>query len=153
MTVKGAPIDQECIEAYLFVRQPFRILLFRRPPSRGRIWVPVSGKVDVSDRSLSAAVRREVAEETGFVRFRRLHPLHWVFRFRGPTGGRWRLHAFAVELPRRAPPRLSEEHDVFEWLDPATSVSRLHYRDNRQALERLLRGMRRRRRIPPRRNA
>lgn len=134
-------IDQECVEAYLFIRRPLTVLLFRRPPSRGRIWVPVSGKVDPSDRNLSAAVRREVAEETGFTRLRRVSPLRWVFRFRGPDGGRWRLHAFAVELPSRGLPRLSDEHDAFEWLDPTSAVLRLHYRDNRTALRRLLRGV------------
>ena len=131
--------DQECVEGYLFVRRPLSVLLFRRPPSRGRIWVPISGKVDVGDRSLSAAIRREVVEESGFHRFRRINPLQWVFPFRGPDGGRWRLHAFAVELPTPSAPRLSDEHDAYEWMPPLTAVSRLHYRDNRAALRRLLR--------------
>jgi dihydroneopterin triphosphate diphosphatase len=139
--VTGRPtrIDQECVEGYLFVRHPFQILLLRRPPSRGRIWVPISGKVDPPDRSLSAAVRREITEETGFRRFRRVFPLRWVFPFRGPDGGRWRLHAFGVELPVRSPPRLSDEHDAFEWIDPEAAIVRLHYRDNRAALRRLVR--------------
>jgi len=132
-------IDQECVEGYLFVRRTRQVLLFRRPPARGRIWVPISGKVDRTDRNLSAALRREIAEETGFRRTRRISPLRWVFQFRGPDGGRWRLHAFAVELPGPARPQLSEEHDAFEWLEPAEAVRRLHYRDNRTALRRLLR--------------
>jgi lipoyl(octanoyl) transferase len=131
-------IDQECVEGYLFSQPPLKILLFRRPPSRGRIWVPISGKVDPEDRNLSEALRREIAEETGFRRPRRLFPLRWVFPFRGPEGGRWRLHAFAVELPAQAVPRLSLEHDAFEWLDPPAAVARLHYRDNRVALRRLV---------------
>lgn len=132
-------IDQECVEGYLFVRNPLRVLLFRRPPSRGRIWVPISGKVDRGDRNFSAALRREVAEETGILRLRSVFPLRWVFPFRGPDGGHWRLHAFAVELANPTPPRLSDEHDAFEWVEPSMAVSRLHYRDNRQALGRLLR--------------
>jgi lipoyl(octanoyl) transferase len=139
VTGSRARIDQECVEGYLFVRRPFQVLLFRRPPSRGRIWVPISGKVDPSDRNLSDALRREIAEETGFRRFRHLFPLRWVFPFRGPIGGRWRLHAFAVELPARAKPRLSDEHDAFEWLDTPAALTRLHYRDNRAALRRLIR--------------
>ena len=139
MTGKKHRIDQECVEGYLFVRRPFRILLFRRPPSRDRIWVPISGKVDPADRSFSAAVRREIREETGFRRFRRVLPLRWVFDWRGTDGRRWRLHAFAVELPHRAAPRLSDEHDAFEWLDPESAIHRLHYPDNREALRRLVR--------------
>ena len=138
MTGSRGRVDQECVEGYLFVQPPLRILLFRRPPSRGRIWVPISGKVDPSDRNLSLAVRREIAEETGFRRFRRLFALHWVFPFRGPGGGRWRLHAFAAELPSRRDPRLSHEHDAFAWLDPSAAETRLHYRDNRAALRRLV---------------
>ncbi|MGA7860454.1 MAG: NUDIX domain-containing protein [Thermoplasmata archaeon] len=152
MSGSRARVDQECVEGYLFVRRPLKVLLVRRPPSRGRIWVPISGKVDLSDRNLSTALRREVAEETGLTRLRRVSPLRWVFRFRGPDGGRWRLHAFAVELPARSTPRLSDEHDAFEWLDPSAAVERLHYRDNRTALRRLVRGVRRHERSRPPRN-
>ncbi len=145
--MSGSPprIDRECIEGFLFVRQPLQILLFRRRPSRGRIWVPIQGKVDPSDRTLSAALHRELREETGFRIFQSVAPLHWVVRFRGLNGKLWRLHAFAVELPRRRNPRLNDEHDAFEWLDPSEALRRLHYPDNRAALRRLLRRVR-----PPR---
>ena len=143
MTGKKHRTDQECVEGYLFVRRPLRILLFRRPPSRDRIWVPISGKVDPEDRSFSAALRREIREETGFRRFRRVSPLRWVFEWRGPDGRRWRLHAFAVELTARTSPRLSGEHDAFEWLEPGPAIRRLHYPDNREALTRLVRRVQR----------
>lgn len=146
MTGKRLRISQECVEGYLFVRRPFQVLLFRRPPARGRIWVPISGKVDPTDQNLSAALRREIREETGFRRFRRVSALRWVFRWRGSDGGIWRLHAFAVEVPDRRAPRLSDEHDAFEWLEPTVAVQRLHYRDNRAALRRLIRVTHRRRR-------
>ncbi|MGC2290219.1 MAG: NUDIX domain-containing protein [Thermoplasmata archaeon] len=144
MTGRHPRIAQECVEGYLFVRRPFQVLLFRRPPSRGRIWVPISGKVDPSDRNLSTALRREIEEETGLTRLRHVAPMRWVFRWRGSDGGVWRLHAFAVELPSRRTPRLSDEHDAFEWLEPSVAVTRLHYRDNRAALRRLMRTARRR---------
>ncbi len=152
MTGSRAHVDQECVEGYLFVRRPLRVLLFRRPPSRGRVWVPISGKVDPSDTTLSAALRREIAEETGFYRFRRVFPLRWVFPFHGPDGGRWRLHAFGVELPVRSAPRLSDEHDTFEWLEPMIAIDRLHYRDNRAALRRLVRSLHRAERTSTPRN-
>ena len=73
------PIDRECVEGYLFASPPLELLLFRRPPSRGRIWVPVSGKVDPGDADLEAALRRELAEETGLIAAR-VTPLYtaWV---------------------------------------------------------------------------
>ncbi len=139
MTGKPPRIAQECIEGYIFLRTPLRILLFRRRPARGRIWVPIQGKVDPSDRSLHAALYRELAEETGFRTFRSVAPLHWVVRFRGLNGKLWRLHAFAVELSTRRSPRLNEEHEAFAWLEAPEALRRLHFADNRAALRRLLR--------------
>lgn len=139
MTGRPPRIAQECIEGYIFLRDPLRILLFRRRPSRGRIWVPIQGKVDPSDRSLHAALYRELAEETGFQTFRSVAPLRWVVRFRGLDGKLWRLHAFSVELPQRRRPRLNEEHEAFAWLEAPEALRRLHFPDNRVALRRLLR--------------
>jgi len=132
------PIAQECVEGYLYCRGPVRLLVLRRPPERGRIWVPVSGKVDPTDPDLEGALRRELQEETGFTEFARLFPLDWSVPFDGPDGRRWRLHAFGAELPGPAVPTLSREHEAFEWVDPAIAIERLHYEDNREAVRRLL---------------
>lgn len=137
MAPAEAPVDQECVEGYLFLRSPLRLLLFRRPPTRGSIWVPVSGKVEREDRDLDAAARREVREETGFADFLEVRPLDWVVPFEGPAGGRWRLTAFAFELAREEAPRLSDEHDAFEWTGAEEALVRLHYEDNRGAVRRL----------------
>jgi 2-(3-amino-3-carboxypropyl)histidine synthase len=131
-------VDQECVEGYLFARSPLRVLLFRRPPKRGRIWVPVSGKVDPKDRDLVSALRRELAEETGLDESRSPASLDWSVRFEGPDGRRWRLHSFGVEVPSTFVPRLSREHDAFAWLEPERARERLYYSDNREALDRLL---------------
>lgn len=130
-------IDQECVEAYLFAGRPPRLLLFRRPPSRDRIWVPVSGKVDPTDRDLQSALLRELAEETGFRSFVRVFDLDWSVPFEGPDHRRWRLHAYGAELSGEELPRLSPEHEAFEWVGVEEAVRRLHYEDNRQAVARL----------------
>ena len=129
---------QECVEGYLFSGRPPRLLVLRRPPARGRIWVPVSGKVEPTDPDLESALRRELAEETGERRPLPLLPLDWEVVFDGPDGRPWRLHGFGVELPEEIVPRLSEEHDAFAWLDPEQAIERLHYPDNREAVGRLL---------------
>jgi 8-oxo-dGTP pyrophosphatase MutT (NUDIX family) len=131
-------ISQECVEAYVFCTGPTRVLLLRRPPARGRIWVPVSGKVEPTDADYPAALRRELDEETGFREFVRVFALEWDVPFDGPDGRRWRLHAFGVELEGALPPRMSAEHEEFEWTDPARAVERLHYEDNREAVRRLV---------------
>jgi 8-oxo-dGTP pyrophosphatase MutT (NUDIX family) len=133
-----APTDQECVEAYLYAGRPPRILIFRRPPDRDRIWVPVSGKVDPSDTDLESALRRELREETGFGDLVRLFYLDWSVPFEGPDGRRWRLHAYGAELPGELVPTLSREHEEFEWVEPAEAIRRLHYEDNREAVRRLV---------------
>jgi 8-oxo-dGTP pyrophosphatase MutT (NUDIX family) len=133
-----APIGQECVEGYLFVREPFSLLLLRRPPARGQIWVPVSGKVDPTDSDWESALRREVREETGFAGWRSWIPLDWHVIFEGPDGRRWRLHAYGIELDARRDPVLSSEHEAFEWVDVPEALHRLHYEDNREAVRRLV---------------
>lgn len=145
MAASAAPIAQECVEAYLFAGRAPRLLVFRRPPARGGIWVPVSGKVDPEDSDYSAAMRRELREETGFIDPVRTFPLDWEIAFDGPDGHRWRLHAFGVELDGERSPSLSPEHDRFAWLPGREARARLHYPDNRRALDRLLRILRKER--------
>lgn len=138
MATEPSPaIDQECVEGYLFHRPPLRILIFRRPPQRGSIWAPVSGKVEVVDADYLSALRRELIEETGFDQVKRIFPLDWEVIFPS-EGQRWRLHAFGVELDEARPPTLSAEHEEFAWLPADEASRRLHYPDNREALARLL---------------
>jgi 8-oxo-dGTP pyrophosphatase MutT (NUDIX family) len=131
-------VAQECVEGYLFANAPLELLLFRRPPSRGRIWVPVSGKVEPDDRDYPSALLREVEEETGLaLRGDQLIDLEWHVSFRVENGETWRLHAFAAEVPRSFVPRLSSEHDAAEWVSATEALRRLHFEDNRAAVERL----------------
>jgi lipoyl(octanoyl) transferase len=130
------------VEGYLFSSPPVRLLLFRRPPSRGSIWVPISGKVDPGDATLEAALRRELHEETGLRAPRRLISLDWEVPFRVDNGDVWRLHAYGVEVAYGFEPRLSQEHDASVWVAPDEAARRLHYEDNREAVGRLLQRVR-----------
>ncbi len=139
MTVSAeAPVAQECVEGYLFATPPLELLVFRRPPSRGSIWVPVSGKVDSTDPDLPSALRRELAEETGLRDTGELMDLDWQVRFEGPDHRTWRLHAFGAPVPRSFSPALSAEHDASEWVSVGEARRRLHYEDNRAAVDRLV---------------
>ena len=137
MSAELGPVARECVEGYVFVPHPFRVLVLRRPPGRGGFWVPVSGKVEPEDADWEAALRRELREETGFDAPRRIDPLDWHVPFRASNGEVWRLHAYSVELERTAPPTLSDEHDAFAWVEPEEAIRRLHFEDNREAVRRL----------------
>jgi len=140
VTDPHGPVVQECVEGYLFAAPPLELLLFRRPPARGRIWVPVSGKVEPTDRDFPSALCREVKEETGFVsRPEELLDLDWHVPFEADDGETWRLHAFALAVPRSFVPRLSPEHEAAEWVSAEEAIRRLHFEDNRAAVQRLLR--------------
>ncbi len=131
------PVARECVEGYLYAVRPLRLLLFRRPPGRGSIWVPISGKVDPDDADWDAALRRELAEETGLTDPESIAPLDWHVRFRADNGEVWRLHAYAVRVPASFVPRLSPEHVEAAWLPLDAALARLHFPDNRAALARL----------------
>ena len=132
------PVAKECVEGYLFASPPLELLIFRRTPARGRVWGPVQGKVEPSDRDYPSAICREVEEETGLVsRPERFIDLDWHVPFRADNGETWRLHAFALEVPRSFQPRLSEEHEAAEWVSAEEAGHRLYYDDNRAAVERL----------------
>jgi 8-oxo-dGTP pyrophosphatase MutT (NUDIX family) len=132
------PIARECVEGYLFSSPPTRLLLFRRPPARGSVWVPVSGKVEPTDADWEAALRREIEEETGLGQPKAIWPLDWHVVFTAPNGETWRLHAYAVEVMPDVEPALSAEHDAFAWVAPEEALRRLHFDDNREAVRRLL---------------
>jgi 8-oxo-dGTP pyrophosphatase MutT (NUDIX family) len=134
------PVTKECVEAYLFASPPLELLIFRRPPARGSIWVPVSGKVEPTDPDFASALCREVQEETGFeARPDQLIDLEWHVPFRADNGETWRLHAFALEVSRSFEPRLSLEHEAAEWVTLDVALARLHFDDNRAAVGRLQR--------------
>jgi len=137
------PIARECVEGYLFARDPPLLLIFRRPPTRGSIWVPISGKVDPTDANFDGALSRELEEETGLSHPIRVDPLDWEVSFRADNGEVWRLHAYAVEIARSFQPRLSSEHVEFEWVGLDEAERRLDYPDNREAVGRLREFLRR----------
>jgi 8-oxo-dGTP pyrophosphatase MutT (NUDIX family) len=132
------PVSRECVEGYLFAGDPVEVLVFRRPPARGRIWVPVSGKVEPTDPDLEFALRRELREETGLTDPRRIVDLDWHVPFLADNGETWRLHAFGVEVDRSFVPQLSPEHEFAEWVTAEEAVRRLHFEDNRDAVRRLV---------------
>src|SRR4029077_10143157 len=131
--IPAGPVAQECVEGYLFVPDPLRLLVLRRPPARGSIWVPVSGKIDARDASPSRALVREIREETGFADLPEPIDLDWQVPFEGPDGRRWRLRAYAVRLGDPMEPVLSAEHVEAHWWPAEVARARLHYKDNRAA--------------------
>lgn len=130
------------VQVIVYTLEPqLEILLLKRPPERGSLWQPVTGKVEPEDTDTLAAARRELAEETG-IRIRGdLEDLDYEFRFsKKGTPVRERLLAACVEAP--APVTLSPEHVDFAWLPPDAARDRLEWEIHRRGLGRLLQRLR-----------
>ncbi len=118
---------------------PLEILLFRRPPARGRIWVPISGKVEATDTRPRVGAPARAAGGDRARLPRRVLPLDWHVPFRADNGETWRLHAYGVEVARGFSPVAERRaRDVGLGL-PGEAIARLHFEDNKEAVARLVR--------------
>jgi dATP pyrophosphohydrolase len=127
------------VEIYVFRRAGRRVefLCLRRAASARKlpgVWQPVTGKVNLLEQSLEAAVR-ETLEETGLTP-RRWWALETVSVYFDPQKDTVRLlPMFAAEAGPRDVVRLSKEHQDFEWLSEKAFASRVLWEMQRRGLE------------------
>ncbi len=121
-----------------------RLLLLRRRPERYRIWQGVTGGVEEGETPQEAA-QREFREETGREIRLPATPV-WSYTFTlapefWPFFDRAKIlteTVFYTILPRFVP-RLSPEHDAWGWVDPVAALRIVHWPQNRQSIQRILR--------------
>jgi 8-oxo-dGTP pyrophosphatase MutT (NUDIX family) len=133
-----SPRLREKIQVHLFHRDPsdgtVRVLVMRRPPSRGGIWQPVTGNVD-KDEDIEVCARREIFEETGIASLLSCEQVH-EFEFE-KNDRRYHESVFAGEV---ADPTvcLSHEHVAHQWVTPDVAREMIHFESNRIALDRVI---------------
>jgi 8-oxo-dGTP pyrophosphatase MutT (NUDIX family) len=124
------PVRPDLVECWIFRvgARGLEVLLIRRAP--GRIfpghWQPVTGGIEGAERVPLAAFR-EVAEETGFGpgEIEAAYDLDQVAPFYDEGADAIVTSAiFAVRVGPGAEPRLSHEHDAYEWLPPEAALVR-----------------------------
>ena len=129
------------VEVYVFRRIGRRIehLCLRRSKTAKKlpgVWQPVTGKVNLLEQGLEAAVR-EVREETG------LSPRRWwalesvSVYFDAVRDSVRLLPMFAAEVGPRDAVALSHEHDAFDWLSAKALAGRVLWETQRRGLEAL----------------
>lgn len=103
------------------------LLVLRRSPDvhlYPGIWQCVTGRVNTQESAVQAAIR-EVLEETSLIPLR-MWTLPHVAAWYSPNDNRVEHSpCFGVMVAESSQPRLSNEHDAFEWLSPATANTQL----------------------------
>jgi dATP pyrophosphohydrolase len=108
------------------------LLVALRSPERGGYWNPLAGGVEEGESPADAA-RRELAEESGLLRPRRLEGIPLDLAYTRPEGARITLYAFLAEAPPDWEPVLNDEHVDYRWCSPAEADELLAYPEPRAA--------------------
>lgn len=100
-------------------------------------WETVHGTIEPGETPVQASLR-ELREETGFVpeRFYNLSRIEGFYQHR--TDELAIIPAFAAFVAADAAPRLSAEHDAFDWLAPTDAARRFAWPRERRALDDVL---------------
>jgi lipoyl(octanoyl) transferase len=132
----------------VLVHDDHRVLLLHRRPERGNFWQPITGSIEDGETAFEAA-RREVLEETGtagepeamgFTQSFMIDSQHLASRFRNPIIAS--EIGFKAALDSQRPIQMDAgEHDEYGWFTFADAYERIRWSDDREALERLERGI------------
>jgi 8-oxo-dGTP pyrophosphatase MutT (NUDIX family) len=126
------------VQVIVYIRKPLPlILLLRRPPDRGHIWQPVTGKIEPEDENYLQAGRREVLEETGITDAVRMIDPEIEFHFEA-DGKKMAERLVGIELESPRPITLSNEHVEYAWLEPSEALSRIYWETNADGMRKVL---------------
>jgi dATP pyrophosphohydrolase len=112
------------------------LLLHRQPEERvyPNTWQFVTGTVDGGESALAAA-QRELREETGFVP-KGFWVLPCINSFYDSRQDLVHLNpVFAAQVEPGAIPRLSQEHDLYEWVTREKALQKLLWQGQQEALD------------------
>lgn len=127
------------VQVFVYRKSPgLEVLILRRArPSReggAEDWAPVTGNVEAHEQIRSAAVR-ECAEEIGCEVAP--EPLGLTFTYE-KRGKRFHETIFAASVAKDEVVELSEEHTAHAWLAPGEAAARLHWPEQKKALDALV---------------
>ncbi len=116
-------------------KKPYFLIMHRKLRWKG--WELVKGTVELKDKDLKKAIRREVKEETGLKNFKIVKDLKKKFSFNwGKTKKVNILKVFLIKANMKQRIKLKQriiEHDGYLWCDYETTFKKLTY-DNAKNL-------------------
>jgi dATP pyrophosphohydrolase len=125
------------VEAIIFRRNGGLIeyLLLKRFSDKNGFWQPVTGGLEEGE-TRTEALHREIREETGLKNFIRvIEDLH-CFEFSGPN--LIREYVYGVEVSATENVVLGgKEHSEYKWCNIQEALKLLHWKENKEALEKL----------------
>jgi len=125
------------VEAIIFRRNGSTIeyLLLKRLSHRNGYWQPVTGGLEEGE-TRTEALCREIREETGIKNLIRVIEGLYYFEFSDPNLNQ--EYVYGVEVsPTDEIVLDGKEHSEYRWCSIQDALQLLHWKDNKEALERL----------------
>jgi len=110
------------------------ILVLKRNAQKGGFWQTITGGIHIAEDPIAGALR-EVAEETSFIEG--IEYPFWTdvrYSFIGEDGYILDEYVFGFEIKDPLMFKISDEHDDYEWLDPAGAIEKVKYENNKIAI-------------------
>jgi len=123
---------------FRFVNDSYEYLLLKRIPAKGGFWQPVSGGLEGQEK-LSDAVTREVKEETGITKIKRI--IEGVYEFNLEEALDLKEYVFGAEIDPKArivfDKNIYQEHDDHRWCLFEEAIKLLKWPGNKEGLRKL----------------
>ncbi|HOJ63003.1 MAG TPA: NUDIX pyrophosphatase [Spirochaetota bacterium] len=125
------------VDVILFYRDKdgIKYLLLKRTEERGGFWQPVTGGVEEGEDILYAA-RREVMEETGFLKVKKMYDVKYKFSFKNGDK-EITEYVFAFEVDSMNVNFSKREHSEIVWVSYEDALKYLKWDTNKEALKKI----------------
>jgi 8-oxo-dGTP pyrophosphatase MutT (NUDIX family) len=125
------------VEAIIFRRNGSTIeyLLLKRLPDRNGFWQPVTGGLEEGE-TRTEALRREVREETGIDNLIIMIEGLYYFEFSDPNPNQEYVYGVKVSATEKIVLD-GKEHSKYRWCGIQEALQLLHWKENKEALEKL----------------